>query len=320
MDRAPFWWLAALVGGAGCKDTGDDTVSEDFCGLGSTVPAPGSDEACFIDDVEFRIDTWSRSLVGSTIELEDGAGHDVDGSTTIDDPVVVFDPFAPLTPSARYTATLLESCAGTTTLQFTTGAWGEPLDDPNALVGSVYVVDVNDPAVDVGDPLAFEFWRLGPRPLLLQVLAATSDTSASVRVAVAGAGDITQDVCVPTVELEGTFDGPSFAIGPEPVRLVNASGSIEVSGFRAAGTIAPDGSNVGCARFRGLVDTRALAALHSEDPAICPGYAEGCVACADGQDYCVDLTVDGITAPRGDGIVVEAVTAEDVKQNPACKP
>jgi hypothetical protein len=173
MDRAAFWWLVALVTGAGCKNTEDDTVAEDFCHLGETVPAQGSSDACFVDDIEFLIDTWSQSGAGSTVELEDAAGHDVAGSTTIDNVLVVFDPSAPLTPSAPYTATLLESCAGTTTLHFTTGAWGEPLDDPNALVGSVYVVDVNDPAVDVSDPLAFELWRIGPRPLLLQVLAAT---------------------------------------------------------------------------------------------------------------------------------------------------
>ena len=331
---APLWSLilCACVGsGGGCKGNGSDSAgSGETCNveITETLPTAGGTDACYDSAIEFEIAQGDPDAV---ISLEDGSGAAVPGTTNAnaDGTFVTFVPDAPLAPSSAYTATLTY-CLGTETLAFTTSVYGEPLVDANGLLDNVYVIDLSDPnqarfskPAGVSSILQTQLTRL----IALQVIAPTSSTVVSMRLAVLDDSDAAQDLCVPTVDFDnGTLTGPTFQIGPKDVTLFVAGDAVDIGNLEASGPFAPDGSSFGCAGFTGLVDTRPLVSLlgdtDSPDDFICTlvaGYGAACVPCRDGEPLCLDLEVDHAFGTLNETIKIVAVTEADVKNNPECE-
>jgi hypothetical protein len=322
--------LCACV--AGCKkDDGSDSAGpSETCNveITDTLPTADSTNACYDSAIEFEIAQGDPAAV---ITLQDGSGTAVPGTTSAnaDGTLVQFVPDAPLAPSSSYTATMTY-CLGTETVAFTTSVYGEPLVDANGLLDNVYVVDLSDPdqarfskPAGVSNILQTQLTRL----IALQVIAPTSSTVVSMRLAVLEEDGATQDACVPTVDFEnGTLTGPTFQIGPKDVTLIVAGDAVDIGNLEAGGPFAPDGSSFGCAGFTGLVDTRPLVSLlgdtDSPEDFICTlvaGYGAACVPCRDGEPLCLDLEVDHASGTLADSIAIVPVTEADVKKNPECE-
>ena len=332
---APLWCLVlyAVAGSAaGCKkDGGGDSAGPgETCNaeITETLPIAGSADACYASAIEFEIAPGDPDAV---ISLVDGSGADVPGTSTAtpDGKLVTFVPDAPLEPLSPYTATLT-SCLGTEVVAFTTSAYGEPLADAKDLVDNVYVVDLADPdqarfnkPPGVSSILQTRITRL----IALQVIAPTSPTVVSMRLAVLDESGAAQDLCVPTVDFEnGTLTGPTFHIGPEDVTLFVAGAAVDIANLEPTGPFAPDGSSFGCAGFTGLVDTRPLVSLigdtDSPEDSICTlvaGYGAACVPCRDGEPLCLDLEVDHAYGTLDEVIKIVPVTEADVEKNSECK-
>jgi hypothetical protein len=328
--RAPVWCaLLCAACSAGGSDSTGGPPGECNVELTDTLPESGT-EACFNSAVEFEV---AGDDVTGTVGLADAGGADVPGSTSsvenANGVTLVFTPQAPLAPSASYTATL-DYCLGTETLSFTTSAYGSPLDDAGALVGGVYVVDIRNPALarfnkpkGVSAILQPQLSRL----IALQVLAPTTATAITMRLAVLDEAGKAQDACVPTVDFEqGTLDGAAFQIGPKDVTLFVAGDAVDIGNLVATGSFAPDGASFGCAGFTGLVDTRPLVPLLGQKDSppdfICEligGYGAECVACSDGEALCLDLEVDHASGIRNDDLPIAPITDKDVAANPDCE-
>jgi hypothetical protein len=329
---APVWcWVLCVpvVGATACNKKGTDSAGVVDCNVEITdrLPAAGSTEACYDTAIEFEI---AGGDVDAVITLTDSSGAEVAGKTipNADGSVVVFVPDAPLAPSSAYTATL-DYCLGTDTVPFTTSVYGEPLADPAGLVDSVYVVDIRDPDLARFNKPKGVSMILQPqlsRLLALQVLAPTSASAITMRLAVLDEDGTSQDPCVPTVDFEsGTLDGPRFHIGPKDITLIVAGDAVDIGNLEATGTFAPDGSSFGCAGFTGLVDTRPLVPLvldeKSKPDELCRlvgNYGAECVACTDGEPVCLDLEVDHASGAGNEAIVIVPITDADVKANPEC--
>ncbi len=208
---APVWSLvlcacAGGITGGGCKGKGDDsTGGERECNveITDTLPTDASTDACYDSAIEFEIAGGDPDGV---IAVTDSGGAAVPGTTTsnADGSVLVFEPDQPLAPSSQYTATLTY-CLGTEAVDFTTSAYGEPLVDAKSLVGKAYVVDIRDPdkarfnkPKGVSSILQPQLQRL----LALQVLAPTSASAITMRLAILDEDGTAQDECVPTVDFE----------------------------------------------------------------------------------------------------------------------
>jgi hypothetical protein len=330
---APVWSLvlcacAGGIAGGGCNK-GDDSA-EPPCNveITKTLPLDSSTDACFVSDIEFSIAGGDKD---GEITLTDSSGNDLPGTTTsnTDGSLLVFHPNAPLTPSASYTATLTY-CLGKEVVAFTTSAYGEPIVDAKGLVGNIYVVDLkNDSRFNKPQGVSTILQPQLTRKIFLEVLDPTTTTGITMRMAVAKDGSATeQDPCTPTVDfVGGHLDGPSFTIGPMDVTIPISNQPVNIGDLEAMGTFSADGSSFGCGGFSGLVDTRPLVPLigdeGSPDDFICGligGYGADCIECTDGEDFCLILEVDQAIAQKTDEVTVTVITADDIKNNPACTP
>ncbi len=318
-----FMGLLAL---AACSSKDDDTSgatgdvgpAEPACDVEGTAlgypTADGATDFYYRGAVEFVFDGIDED---ATIELADGAGAAVDGTTAWVDSNLVFSPAAPLAAQADYSATLTH-CAGTSTVTFRTGTLGAALDDGIDLVGNTYVVSLD--GARFVKPAGVGSLLLGmlEQDILLGVVA-VSDTEIQMMGAISQTDSTDQDMCEPSIDFPEAADftsAPFFSIGPQDTTLSAAGYDISISDLNFAGDFTSDGGQIGGAILSGEIDARDLVGalvggglLEEEDPdAVCDligTFGVSCEPCAsDSQAYCLSIYVDQITANVDDQTLV----------------
>ena len=320
--------IIGLVAAVGCssKDGDDDSGFgsstdggvADGCEVEEVSPAyPEADGAEFYyrGHVEFVFDGIDED---ATITVTDGAGGAVDGSTSWEENKLSFAPTAPLAPSTQYSATL-SHCGGDSTIGFMTGTLGSALDANVDLTNKTYVVDLD--SARFVKPAGVGGLLLGMlEQYILLGVTSVSDTEIQMLGAISKSKeDENQDTCDPSINFPTAADfttAPFFSVGPESTELSVAGISVVINDLMIAGDFASDGSYIGGAILAGLLDARDLAGvlvdnglIEDDDPnAVCELIATFgvlCEACTDGEDYCLSIYVDQITARESDQTLIQ---------------
>jgi hypothetical protein len=293
------------------------TQNSDVCEATVRTISPASDGQAnfyFRDNVVFSA---SEGADTAQIQLSTTDGGIVDGSTWIDDQVedgedlrVVFTPDEPLAPGTQYTATL-DYCGGQPSVVFQTSQLGTPIENPNALSGGTYTMDLSQARVVKPGITAQALLTLVDNHLALQVNSASDDTL-DITIAPTDAQTGFQDTCIPSLHanMPNNFEArPTFMVGPVDVPFTLAGYSMRLYDSTAAATFAADGSFFAGGTIAGSLDARDVVmalsgrgVLPSESPeALCEiiGNAKlPCTACSDGEPYCLYLEVNEVSGHR----------------------
>lgn len=293
--------LAALL----LASCGRDRCDADLL---SVEPLVGSDDVPLGTSIVFELD---RAEGDETVTLTLD-GEPVAGATTVDGDRVIFAPDEPLAPDTRYEAELSGGC-GHFTAFTTVDASAGAVDDPDALVGSTYLIDLDD--AEVKPSLLSMALAEVEEDVALGVVSLTADAMHARTTVVLQPG--VQDPCTPTNDLPAAdWDNPEFdlrTIVPVPL----GDGGVALNELRISGRFAADGSSIDRTLIRTKFDLRA-----TEDPlAACFALAltgTPCVACADGLELCVDVEIDAGRSQRIDGWTLVSRTPELIAADPAC--
>jgi len=341
--------LAAFAFACNGDDKDDDTDTDDTSDSGTptcvglastdpTIPAAG-DTAFFYRGqmtVKFQADA---NAVGTTFSLSDGSA-DVTLSTvewSADGKTAFFGPSTPLAPSTSYTLSVQTDCAEAADIAFTTSALGAAVTAPADLEGMTYELDLASADIvkppGVGGLLGTLLGQLGDTAILFEVKSV--DTGAGTIDLFGGVGDkaqdgtISQDLCDPTFSLGGAtgdaadFDNPYFELNaPDGITIAAAGVEVTLDSVLLSGAFEADGSSIGGARLAGQADARKLAPalgdlLSDIDDAdsLCTLISSFGVACepceGDGQNYCLTIDAQNITAEKVDQMGFDFVEVGD---------
>jgi hypothetical protein len=270
----------------------------------------------FRDNVVFAL---SEGADTAEVQLTTLDGTVMEGSTWIDDQVedgddlqVVFTPDEPLAPGTEYTATL-DYCGGQPSVEFQTSALGTPIENPDALSGGTYTMDLSQAHVVKPGIAAQALLMLVDNHLALQVNGASDDTL-DVTIAPTDAQTGLQDTCIPSLNasMPNNFEArPTFMVGPVDVPFTLAGFSMRLYDASASATFSADGSFFAGGTIAGNLDARDVVmalsgrgVLPSDSPeALCDiiGNAKlPCTACSDGEPYCLYLEVNEVSGHRGE--------------------
>lgn len=284
--------------------------------VSSSTPADGATDAYVRAPVRVVLSEPDPTAV---VTVADADGIAVPGTSTVDGDTVTWtgDPLAPL---SAWTVEVAHAC-GAEAFGFETSEVGLPLEV--GIEGRTYALDVSGglwtAPEGVGAVFAavFEPYRL---------LVGVTDTSGSetLDLITALSEDGLQYPCAPSVDLpDARWADPYFETTLPRLALDTGAFALVVDDFSLDGTVAPDGSRIEGAVLSGFVDTRALGGpfgLGDGPYAICQVAATlgaYCTACLDGALVCLDVRVEGISAPLVPQRV-EVLTEQDVATNLAC--
>ena len=324
--------LIGLVAAAGCssKSGDDDSATAGAGGDGApgceveqvepSYPEADGAEFYYRGHVEFVFDGIDED---ASLTLADGGGTAVDGTTSWEENKLSFAPAAPLAPSTGYVATL-NHCAGESTIQFMTSPLGGALEDGVDLVGKSYVVSLDSARFVKPAGVGGLLLGLLEQYILLGV-SSVSDTEIQMLGAISKSkDDPSQDTCEPSINFPTAADfttAPFFSVGPESTELSVAGVSVVINDLMIAGDFSADGSYIGGAILAGLLDARDLAGvlvdnglIEDDDPgAVCDliaTFGVPCDACSDGENYCLSIYVDQITAEEADESLISVDTCD----------
>jgi hypothetical protein len=349
MLRLPIWMIAlGLVGCFGSSPDNDDDDDDDWgdesdgggangsggnngggsanCDVEGVSPVnPEADGAEFYyrGHVQFVFDGIDED---ATLTVTDGAGAAVDGSTSWDENTFSFAPSAPLANSTQYSATLIH-CAGESTIGFMTGALGGDLAENVDLTGKTYVVELDGARFVKPAGVGGLLMGLLEQNILLGVTEVT-DSTIRMMGAISETDTIEQDRCEPSINFPEAADftaAPFFSVGPQDTTLSAAGYDIVINNLMIAGDFSADASYIGGAILSGLLDARDLVdalvgggLLEDDDPnAVCDliaTFGVACGPCPDGENYCLEIYVDQITAQVDD----QTLVAQDECDPDAC--
>jgi hypothetical protein len=238
---------------------------------------------------------------------------DVPGDAAWEAPdTLAWTPFAPFDASAAASLTV-RTCAGDTSIGWTTDAAGAPLDPSVALDATGWSVDllsgtVLRPATDVALRALF---ALSGTELLLGVLPGGSTSSPlTFRGAVATDGE--QDLCSRTLDLPGgALDRGWFSFGPSDATFGAFGVDVALQQLAFDGAFSSDGQAIAHGRFHTWVEVAALADIYADgdEGAACAFFGDlllPCVDCPSGEGSCLELWVEGL-AGSAVGAPVEQV-------------
>jgi hypothetical protein len=304
--------LAAVIG-CGSKDDGADSgpgegAVDSGCdveGVSPLYPEADGAEFYYRSHVQFVFDGVDED---ATLTVTDGAGAAVDGSTSWEENTLSFAPSAPLANSTQYSATLTH-CAGESTIGFMTGALGGALDENVDLTGMKYVVELDGARFVKPAGVGGLLMGLLEQNILLGVTEVTDDTIEMMG-AISETDSTDQDACEASIVFPDPADftaAPFFSVGPQNTTLSAAGYDIVINNLMIAGDFSSDGSYIGGAILSGLLDARDLVdalvgggLLEDDDPnAVCDliaTFGVTCGECPDGENYCLEIYVDQITA------------------------
>lgn len=291
-DRAPGSLL----------DTGWFDTDEAFgCGgeVVGSAPAAGSIGWVVHDPLTVQL-ADGRGLAEATVRILDEVGAEVPVDVTVveESIALVATPERALAPDTLHQL-VVDSCAGTTVLPFTTSAFGGTLTGGSAsLIGRTWTLDLADADWVTPSGLAPLFRANVRDPIVIGVQWA--DEQAIDLIGTQGLADdgrVTQDPSAATWSLpQAAFDrAPRMRSEAARVALIVQDVPLPVEDFLLEITFASDGTALGDGVLRGRMDTRdaaGLVGLLSGGPAaVCNLAGQAgvdCVPCADGQPYCVE--------------------------------
>jgi hypothetical protein len=305
-------------GGSG-DGGGEEPCEVDFTG---STPGDGDTDVFYRDDLSFEL---SDADASATVAVLSDAGVEAAGTTWWDDDglVLSFTPTDGLSPDTDYTATL-SWCGGTEEVEFTTSALGTPVEEPEALVGRVYSLDLaNARWVEpegVGDYIS--------GMLTTALLVSVEEVGADLRFmgAMSTEGTEEQDVCLPTTDFpDADFaHDPYFQIGPQDLTLALGGYEAFIRDFELSGVFTADGDEIARGQIVGQIDIRDIAdalagTLGTSDPDTICGYlvflGAACETCdSDGSETCLDVHIDQIDAPAVDG-AMESIAQQDCHED-----
>lgn len=322
----------SLVALAGCDNSaGDDDSSageEANCPLiTETMPAANATDFFFRSNIVIDFNQAPGSV---DITLADNAGAAITGaaSDSSSGRTHTFNPDTDLSPSAAYTATINftdadgNSCDAAS-LDFTTGPYGNPVSNEDGILGATYDLDLSSATFveppGVGPILASQ---LGDVHILFMGDPAASDLGAGLLHVLGSLGEedggnIVQDTCNESLNFTYGADGvagtaddapadwnnPEFQVGPTDLTISFQGIEATINGLFIGGTFHPELDDIRGMVFEGTIDTRPLAPVldpNGGEGAICDLVEEtigtGCVPCLDGEDFCLYLLAEDITA------------------------
>ncbi|MEN9785336.1 MAG: hypothetical protein RLZZ299_600 [Pseudomonadota bacterium] len=251
--------------------------------------------------------TLSTADPGAVIETTlDGA------RTTSEDGLrLTWTPTRPLDPLLQASVTL-RTCAGASTIAWTTAAYGGPLESGVDLGGTGFSIDLARGRI--------------VRPETAQALLGyfrDSDTALLVGMDELAPGQLAyrfattvdgaQNLCSRTLDVRGgVLDRGWFRFGPADTDFYVFDSRVEVHDLSFGGALLPDGSGVRAAWLEGWVGVEALATAYADgdiDQA-CAFFGDlgaPCAPCPDGLGRCLSLRIEALegSATRAP---VEAVT------------
>jgi len=306
-------------GGANGGGSADCNVE----GVSPLYPEADGAEFYYRGHVQFVFDGIDEE---ATLSVTNGAGSAVNGTTSWAENTLSFAPSTPLANSTQYTATL-NHCAGESTIGFMTGALGGAIEDGVDLTGKTYVVELDGARFVKPAGVGGLLMGLLEQNILLGVTDVT-DTEIKMMGAISETDTIEQDRCEPSINFPEAADftaAPFFSVGPEDTTLSAAGYDIVINNLIIAGDFASDGSYIGGAILSGLLDARDLVdalvgggLLEDDDPnAVCDliaTFGVACGECPDGENYCLEIYVDQITAEIDD----QTLVAQDECDPAAC--
>lgn len=328
MRLLPLSLLLALVACSAGKDApadtadtaedGDtaDTADTDDTGpalcdvtLDATQPASGAADAYHRSPIEFFLSdpdptaTVTAPVAGTTA-VEDGGQR------------IVFTPDEPLASSTAYTFTL-NYCGGSVDLEFTTSSLGSsPL--PVDLTGKTWAVWLADGRPVGRDGVGRVLVSHVTSQVLVGVTAHDRGTLA-LRLAQDTARDGVQNYCVATDRFDTVdfAEDPYFAATGGALDLMAGDVPMRFERFDLDATVSPDGTYFAGGRLFATVDTRGMDALldGTEGPAtfcdLAAGMGSACAPCADGEAFCLPVTLDNLIGTELPDTAVVAVAADD---------
>jgi hypothetical protein len=329
------WFALAVLGSlGGCgKDKDDSQVPSCSTVLSSTVPAAGSNDAYYRAAIEAEFDDSDAT---ATIALQDASGADVAGlvDRNDDDTTAYFTPDAPLTPGASYTAEI-SWCGGeeTESVDFTTSSLGDPLEDPSAVEGRTYLVNLRDarfaePA-GVGPLLALKI-----RQSVLLSVTSVDATSLTMIGALTAANGSTQDFCLPTIDFPQPADftePPYWEVQADETTLTVAGNDVAIQDLVISGTFSTDGTTFGGGVLGGTIDTALLGVILGQDDPnyvcdLAEDFGDECSKCPGGGNTCLGLLLDQLVGDSAATVTVRPIDQRDCdaectlsKKNPKCE-
>lgn len=224
-----------------------------------------------------------------------------------------------LAPSTEH-ALELTDCRGPSEVRFTTSAAGTPLEEgPDDLIGRTYKLELNQaewlqPA-GFGAILASQF----DTPILVGVQWADDEI-----VDMLGAqgwvylGETYQVSSEPTWDFPVTSfdDTPYFRIEADQVEVSIGGFPLPISRFVLSGTFEPGAQNFTGGTLAGIGDSRLAGGAIGQagnEAAICNlsgGLGVPCIECADGEPFCLEVEIVGVTGEGQDGLTLVRVDAD----------
>ncbi len=290
----------SLACAGSASDTGSSANFPRDCDttVDATWPENGSTDFYFRDSIEFTL-----SEPDPTAEIIFSRS----GTQTISDDglTVSFTPDDPL-PSSTEFEVALDYCYGSPTIEFATSELGEALEDPSAILGKTYRVDMADARYVENPGVAGFLMGWLNRDLLFQIVD-IEDESLAIRLALASDDpDAGQDLCYRTFDIDGmSLEGSDLVLSNDDILFNFYSGSLQIGDFDLVATLASDLSWLGGAQFSGWLNvTDFSAALKlNDDEDICEiigNLDSGCEPCPhDATQSCVTLAgdrLDGVEA------------------------
>lgn len=319
--------LVALAGfAAACNGDDCDTATE-TCDTDTTCenaidevfPAAGETGVYYRTAIEVTLD---EEEADASITLSDANG-DVAGTSSVSGDVITFTPDAALAPNTEYTITVNYSCGAPQT-SFTTSEVGAAAETTD-IEGNVYSLDLASGRFVEPAGIGAILGDFLDQQVLIGVQSASS-TEIQMIGALGEGEPPAQGTCDPTIDFPvADFAGnPFFQIGPETTTLAVAGYTVTIDDLEISGAFAPDASYIAGAVLAGTIDTRPLVPLLDADSDCSEGYTActgseddpadccdenaicatavqigvACETCADGEDFCLSLYVDSMTAAQ----------------------
>ncbi len=295
--------VVVLAGLLGCADSEDSAGTAD-CGLtASTSIVDG--ETGVPGNASFRV-TLSAADDGATLTASEPGAVSADGLT------LTWTPSPPVGPLTDVTVTLT-TCAGESTLRYTTADLGGPLDADTDLTQTGFRFDLSSGTVVQPPTGGALLATLGADGIELMLgLTPVGVDGMDYRVGVGADG--VQDLCSRTLDVAGgTLDGGWFGFGPAGATFQVYDTDVVLESLAFGGAVAPDGSRIDAGWLRTFVGVDALAATYADGDAAeaCAFFGNlgaPCEPCPSGAGDCLALEVVDLSGPAT-GVPVEPVTA-----------
>jgi hypothetical protein len=208
--------------------------------------------------------------------------------------------------------------AETETVAFTTSALGEPLDDPKAVEGRTYLVDLGDgrfaePA-GVGPLLKTQVTQS-----ILLTVTSVDATSLTMIGGLTGASKSTQDFCLPTINFPKPADfteAPYWEVQADETILNVAENDVAIQNLVISGHVLLGRRDLRGRVLAGTIDTSLLGVLlGSKDPGylcdLADDFGDECTKCPDGSPYCLGLRLDQLVGDSAATVAVRPIDQRD---------